>query len=318
MSPSPPNLHNLVNGSLNDLSTQTSPSTLQFLVLLFVTQCILVHPSATERRYQFATAKMSHEHHHHDHPHHHHGDDFTERNRNHWDTMATKYDTEQWQKDMLNAIHGFILENIQWIGVDFIDPSMSFEHSKPGEGKQVRVLDYACGPGTITNILYSHATEFVGVDLSKGMVDEYNRRFSHTLPGEVAQTNAKAVMGNLIDPTAANSVSEAQHGSFDLVVVGLGFHHFSDLKVATERLMAYLRAGGVFMIVDFLTHSKESVDGANPAKHTIAHHGFGEKEVNALFSAAGLIDVKFKVMREEVIMRGTDKRTVFAARGVKA
>lgn len=252
------------------------------------------------------------------HHHHYHEDDaaFTEKNRKHWDAMATSYDTEQWQKDMLNAIHSFLLENISWIGVDFIDPSSSFERNVT-PGKAVRVLDYACGPGTITNILYSHANEFVGVDLSEAMVTEYNKRFSHTLPGEVAQTNAKAVVGNLIDPKEAKSVPEAEKGSFDLVAVGLGFHHFSNLKVATERLTAYIRPGGVFLIVDFLTHSKESTDQMNPAKHTVAHHGFGEKEVTELFAGAGLTDIQVKVMKEEVVMRETMKRTVFVARGAK-
>jgi SAM-dependent methyltransferase len=258
-----------------------------------------------------------HHHHHHGHDHSHSDDaEFTERNRNHWDKMATSYDSEQWQKDMLNSIHGFLLENIQWIGVDFIDPSSSFENNTEPE-KAVRVLDYACGPGTITNILYSHANEFVGVDLSQGMVNEYNRRFSHTLPGEVAQTNAKAVVGNLIDPASANSVPEAEHGTFDLVVVGLGFHHFNNLKVAIQRLTAYLKLGGVFMIVDLLTHAKESTESTNPAKHTVAHHGFGEEEVSELFTVAGLSDVRFKAMKEEVLMRGTEKRTIFMAKGVR-
>lgn len=181
----------------------------------------------------------------------------------------------------------------------------------------MRVLDYACGPGTITNILYSHANEFVGVDLSEGMVREYNKRFSHTLPGEIAQTNAKAVVGNLIDPKEATIVPEAEKESFDLVAVGLGFHHFSDLMVAMERLTAYLRPGGVFLIVDFLTHTKESTDQTNPAKHTVAHPGFGEKEINELFRTAGLADIEVKVMKKEVLMRGSEKRTVFVARGVK-
>lgn len=291
-----------------------SPYIVLFLLLPLV---LLVLPDSWQRLYHIATFRMTDEHHHHHH-HHHHGDDaeFTEKNRNHWDKMATSYDTEQWQKDMLNAVHGFLLSNINWIGVDFIDPSSTFENNSNPE-RPIRVLDYACGPGTITNFLYSHANEFVGVDLAQGMVDEYNKRFSHTLPGEVAQTNAKAVRGNLIDPASANSVPEAQPGTFDLVVVGFGFHHFKNLAVATERLTAYLRPGGVFMIADFVTHASESTENVNMVKHMIAHFGFGEQEVVELFAKAGLIDVKVKVMKEEVFIRGTDARTVFLARGVK-
>jgi len=294
----------------------SSPRILPFIILfLLLPITFLIVPDPWTRLYQIATFRMADEQHHHGH-HHGHEAEFTEKNRQHWNEMATSYDAEQWQKDMLNAIHAFLLENIQWIGVDFIDPSLSFENHQKTD-KAVRVLDYACGPGTITNILYSHANEFVGVDLAQGMVDEYNKRFSHTLPGEVAQTNAKAVVGNLIDPSSANSVPEAQQGTFDLVAVGLGFHHFHNLKVATERLVAYLKPGGVFMIVDLLTHQKEDAGHTNPAKHTVAHHGFAETEVNELFTAAGLTDVKFKVMKEEVRFRGTETRTVFVARGVR-
>jgi SAM-dependent methyltransferase len=301
-----------------------------YLTLFFLLPILfLIVPDPLRRLYQIATFKMpdqdDHQHHlgqdhHHSHDHHHNHDDptsFTEKNRAHWDSQATSYSSLPWQKAMLNSIHAFLLHNLTWLDVPFVSPSDSFENAqKPSN--PIRVLDYACGPGTITDILYSHAHEFVGVDLAQGMVDEYNRRFAHTLPGEVATTNAKAVVGNLIDPAGESSVPEAELGSFDLVAVGLGFHHFQRVDVALERLSAYLKKGGVLLIVDLVTHAKESTEEVNPAKHTVAHHGFAEEDVKRLFDGAGLSGFGYMEMEEEVFLRGTERRKVFMAKGAKA
>jgi SAM-dependent methyltransferase len=301
-----------------------SPYTTLFFLLPLL---FLIVPDPLQRLYEIATFKMpdsyQHQHHHHSHedahshPLHEDPASFTEKNRAHWDTQASTYSSLPWQKAMLNSIHAFVLPNLAWLGVPFASPSESFENA-PRPAQPIRVLDYACGPGTITDILYSHAHEFVGVDLAQGMVDEYNRRFAHSLPGEVAATNARAVVGNLIDQSKESSVPEAQLGSFDLVAVGLGFHHFQRLDVAVERLSAYLKTGGVLLIVDLVTHAKESTEGVNPAKHTVAHHGFAEGEVRSLFEAARLTDFGYKEMEEEVLMRGTERRRVFMTKGVKA
>ena len=154
------------------------------------------------------------------------------------------------------------------------------------------------------------------------MVEEYNRRFSHSLPESVAGTNAKAVVGNLlIDPSSTSTdtiPTEAEPGTFDLVAVGLGFHHFENLDLAVRRLRDYCRPdGGVLMIVDLLTHAKEDTGSVNPAIHTVAHHGFGEGQVKELFERNGLTGVGFVVMEGEVLMRGTERRRVFMARGVR-
>lgn len=160
---------------------------------------------------------------------------------------ASTYADEPWQKDMINKTHAFLLSHLTWLGVDFIDPSKAFEASD--NSHQVRVLDYACGPGTITNILLGHATEFLGVDLSENMVNEYNKRFTSTSNDGKSKVNAKAVVGDLIAPDGpTDSTFPSEYFGFDLAVVGFGFHHFQDLKRATERLVSRLKPGGVFMV----------------------------------------------------------------------
>ncbi len=198
------------------------------------------------------------------------------------------------------------------------------------------MLDYACGPGTITAALLGRASEFVGVDVSENMVKAYNERFagSGSESGSKQQSggtggtitrSAKAFVGDLLDSRRgpSESISGAEFFDFDLVVVGYGFHHFEDLDIAADRLASRLKPGGVLMMVDLVTHAK--VEGADSNKHIIAHHGFGEEEVKAIFGRAGLVDVRVLEMDGEVEMKkpgaGKDepghRRKVFLGRGRK-
>ncbi|KIX10241.1 uncharacterized protein Z518_01322 [Rhinocladiella mackenziei CBS 650.93] len=240
--------------------------------------------------------------------------------------FAANYTSEQWQKDLVNKVTAFIQTHINWIGVNFIDPTTTFETSSPANVKgAVRVLDYACGPGTVTRALGSRATEYVGMDLSENMVQAYNLRFNPAAAtsstGEEREDetlNAHAVVGNLIaeqEPPA--SLSTEEYRNFDLVVVGLGFHHFANIPLATQRLVDRLRPGGIFMIIDFVTHPAEPDVAKHPSAHTVAHNGFSEKEMKRIFEGAGLVDFGHVAMGEEVTLRGTMKREPFIARGRK-
>ena len=100
-----------------------------------------------------------------------------------------------------------IRSNTNWFGVKFNDPSSSTHTS-------VRVLDYACGPGTITNALDNRATEYVGVDLSDGMVKAYNTRFNQD--GTSSQNfKARAVVGNLLEEQPPTHLSSPEFFNFD-------------------------------------------------------------------------------------------------------
>lgn len=203
---------------------------------------------------------------------------------------------------MINKTHAFILSNLEWIGVDFLDLSRTFE--KDGQGsRQIRVLDYACGPGTMTSALQGYATEFVGVDISEQMVKSYNERFNDAASQSEAITpTAKAVVGDLLDSNGpSESISGTEFFDFDLVVVGYGFHHFEDLELATSRFASRLKPGGVLLIVDLITHAK--VESDNPAKNVIAHYGFGEEEVKSIFGTAGLVDVAMLEMEGTIEMK---------------
>lgn len=79
------------------------------------------------------------------------------------------------------------------------------------------------------------------------------------------------------------------------------------------------------MIIDFYAHGK--MDSDHPAKHTVAHHGFSEKEMRDIFEKAGaggqfaLSDIGdmtlTRVVGEDKTVKEM-KRRLFIARGTKA
>jgi Methylase involved in ubiquinone/menaquinone biosynthesis len=64
----------------------------------------------------------------------------------------------------------------------------------------------------------------------------------------------RAYQGNLCVPDDPNpaAFSGPEFFNFDIVAVGLGFHHFDDPALAARRLAERLKDGGVLTILDFL------------------------------------------------------------------
>jgi len=71
----------------------------------------------------------------------------------------------------------------------------------------------------------------------------------------------RAYHGNLCIPDDPNPAAFAcpEFFNFDVVAVGLGFHHFDDPALAARRLAERLKHGGVLTILDFLPHGKLNV-----------------------------------------------------------
>lgn len=85
------------------------------------------------------------------------------------------------------------------------------------------------------------------------MVNEYNTSAQNQ---GIPEAEMHAYQGNLIDPgqPAPEALAGKEFFDFDIAVVGLGFHHFDDPKLASRRLAERLKKGGVLMIVDFVPH----------------------------------------------------------------
>lgn len=228
---------------------------------------------------------------------------------------------------MIKLMSEFVVANHDWIGIESADLSTSSDAN--AQPKTVRVLDYACGPGTMTHALAGKATEYIGVDISENMVKAYNLRFNPEPPTDATATrssddvmdeslNAQAVVGNLLAESGTpESLDGAKFHDFDLVVIGGGYHHFADLTRATARLVARLKPGGVLLVLDFATHGLGESEKNHPAASMIAHHGFNEQQLQGFFEGAGLIDFKMKKSGQSMKMRGIEPREPLLARGRK-
>lgn len=171
----------------------------------------------------------------------------------------------------------------------------------------------------------------MGIDLSEGMVNEYNASVQNQ---GIPASEMRAVLGNLIDASDPNpaALSGPEFHDFDIAVVGLGFHHFDDPALAAQRLAERLKKGGVLMIVDFMPHGHfHGHDGhghgghghEHPAQKTVMHMGFSEEEIKRIFEGAdvgGGFD--FVLLGKGVVFEDGEKgtkmeRNVFMARGSK-
>lgn len=209
---------------------------------------------------------------------------------------------------MLAKTNAFLSASLSWLGFPTTTPS-----------SPLRILDYACGPGTMTAALWGQGAAFTGLDISENMVAEYNSRFEGEEFAGKGST-AKGLVGNLLGETVDLGVvipDVKLDGGFDLVVVGYGFHHFPKPALAAERLSRCLKPGGWLVIVDLAPHEP---DGG--VKAGTVHHGFGEKEVRGLFEGVGLREVGVRDMEGGIEMGVGEggkmvQRGVFVARGRK-
>lgn len=272
----------------------------------------------------------------------------TKLNQEHFDNEAASYDAKH--EKTTAEIARRIEARRGLIGVEWVEDDSS--SSSEGEGRAVRVLDYACGTGSMSRAFAPYTTQCVGIDLSEKMVEMYNTRARNQ---GLSEDEMAAFQGNLCvpgdeDPEAFRD--DARFFGFDLAVVGLGFHHFDDPDLAARRLVARLKPGGVLMIIDFLPHAaphgttgagghhhddhhQHHHDGDGHGHHqggapdievaadgkalmTVTHHGFSEERIREVFVGAGAgKDFLLEGMGQVKFGEKHGKRTLFLARGTK-
>ncbi|KAK8174654.1 S-adenosyl-L-methionine-dependent methyltransferase [Phyllosticta citribraziliensis] len=227
----------------------------------------------------------------------------TEANRAYFDKQASEYDAQPWQKVMSAMITRNIHDRCDWLGL------------KENAGKEVRLLDYACGTGLVSHSLWPRITQSRGIDLSSNMVQVFNSRAESA---GLTPEQMNAVQGNLLGEEPEPHLSDPALFNFDVAAVGLGFHHFDDALKATKQLAGRLKPGGVFFIIDFVNDREQEFP--HEWKGIITINGFNESGMRTLFEEAGLVDFGFSVFDEQAEMYGGGEKrvkTVFMAKGVK-
>jgi ubiquinone/menaquinone biosynthesis C-methylase UbiE len=116
---------------------------------------------------------------------------------------------------------------------ELIDDLCSRTSLQKGE----RLLDVACGPGTVTFALADRFDEVIAVDLEPEAIELAERRAA-----AVGIDNVMWVVGR------AEDVDIAADDVFDLVTIGTAFHRLHRRHVA-DRAMQWLRPGGYLALL---------------------------------------------------------------------
>ncbi|KAL8818123.1 MAG: hypothetical protein Q9191_008009 [Dirinaria sp. TL-2023a] len=248
--------------------------------------------------------------------------DIATLNREHWDTVARKYDEKPWQKKLLGQVTEDLREHRRWLGLNDLEASDETGGTKK---VQVKLLDYACGPGTVSYALKPYLTASTGIDVSTNMVSEFNRRAL-----EAHLPSFCAIVGDLCNPQGvAEELKDTALYDFDFAAIGLGFHHFEHLQLSIDRLVERLRVGGVLFIIDLLERTGDhglgsdgkGDDFSKEAARTVPHkHGFGREAMKSMLQAAGCKDFDFIVFARPLVIgegEGAFEKWGFVAKGTK-
>lgn len=145
---------------------------------------------------------------------------------------------------------------IGYISQNLVEKREFFGFPLDDKNKSFRLLDYACGPGTISAALVPWTKETVAMDISEKMVEEYSSRFPENVVMEgnlLAEPPWVGVKnGEKVEIREAELEKREELNGFDAAIVGLGFHHFDDWSGALRKLGKRVRKGGVVGIVDLI------------------------------------------------------------------
>ncbi|OAQ99214.1 hypothetical protein LLEC1_04574, partial [Akanthomyces lecanii] len=165
----------------------------------------------------------------------------TEVNQQYFNKIAADYDRRF--ASFLGEISDELHSHIDFIGVK----------------KGGRLLDYACGTGSVSNCFSDVIGQAVGVDITENMIGAYNVKAANAvrlllpwLPTpklhrplfkllltqrlvgfqNVPEDQRKAYLGNLLSTPPSPSLDGPLFHGFDVAGVGFGFHHFEDTTLA--------------------------------------------------------------------------------------
>ncbi|KAJ6016074.1 hypothetical protein N7540_010665 [Penicillium herquei] len=207
--------------------------------------------------------------------------DFTEANRQYFDKMATTYKAQF--ASSLNILSEQTLENREWISDKWIDTV--------NPNQNIRMLEYACGPGVISMTLAPFLTQVIGMDVSPNMIKEFNVNAA-ILGLEDKVTGHEC---DLLADTPSPYFVGPPYVDLDILTVSMALHHFEHPLLALQRLGERVKQGGTCFIIDLIPqphghdhgHGHAHKHDFGEASHTVKTHGFSEESMRNLFKEAG-------------------------------
>ncbi|KAL4862037.1 hypothetical protein BDV12DRAFT_179343 [Aspergillus spectabilis] len=236
--------------------------------------------------------------------------DFAEKNRQVFDKMSRTYRSEF--PNVVETLINVVQDQRTWVSDVWTD-------TEKGKGKEIKMLEYACGPGHISLALAPYVSRVVGMDISDGMIEEFNKNVS-----EAGRSSTMAgIRTDLLAESAPAEVSGPEYFEFDVVVVSMALHHFEHPEKALIRLSERLKKGGVMIIMDMIpeNHHDHGLHQMGEVVNTISKHGFSLEEMQMMYAGSGIgIGFKYQVLEERLEFNrdgNTFYKTIFLARGQK-
>ncbi|KAH8835577.1 S-adenosyl-L-methionine-dependent methyltransferase [Flagelloscypha sp. PMI_526] len=234
--------------------------------------------------------------HQHEHNGHHHGhgshQHHASMNREHFDKTAEQYEDMPQVKEMTEKVANSLLRHGNF------------------DKNVTEALDFACGPGLVSRSLSAHAKSILGIDISTGMVDLYNKRAS-----ENGLENIKAEAADILDEAHSDVLSGKL---FDIIFCSAAYHHFASPLDITKALSKHLKPSGTLLVVEFKNFKRPPPADAEPrpadASHTITHF-LTPEGLQDVFVQAGLEDASIPEVFEGRVL-GMDVE-VFVGRATK-
>lgn len=185
----------------------------------------------------------------------------------------------EWVQKLIRQIQHCLQMNSSWLGINQTEPQ--------------RVLDYACGDGTVSTVStirlqrrdqpFSPSRGFCklmtmftckalltsfpqalfrGLDIAASQVERFNEK-ARTLNGHprANQKQMWAIQGDINEPDAA--ISTPEWSGFDVAIISMALHHVKDPADFMIRLRQRVRQGGTLVIIDWLRHveTADNTDG---------------------------------------------------------
>lgn len=183
----------------------------------------------------------------------------------------------------------------------------------------------------ISRELSPYVKQVVGIDVSQGMVDQFNARVSYQgIPSEEMQAICYDLKGDESELSGKKFdviVVSVMHRQFQVVILcqlvlqcSMAYHHFPDLDATTRMLAFFLKAGGTLVIVDLVRRSNKEIHPEEEQKtchgQVVAHKGgIDETLISRAFECAGLENYIYRPCVRIASKKGEDR--LFLARGTK-
>ncbi|KAL1956364.1 hypothetical protein VTO42DRAFT_7347 [Malbranchea cinnamomea] len=233
-------------------------------------------------------------------------------NQEYWNSAADTTFELDWVKDLQNQVANHMQAHLAWAGIN--------PDEKSNEGK--KMLDYACGEGFLSRVLFPYFSKCIGMDIAEKMASLYNKSARDQ---GIPEDRMYAIQGDLTSSEASDALNDNEFFDFDLIIVSMALHHFEDPQYAINKFVERLKPGtGILVVIDWEVNkgnggkfSDEWIVGNNPVGHTVAHSGFEEEQLKEMMIRAGCDEADYVLFEEKtaIPMSKDGFKQLFAGKG---